>query len=84
MVYATLVMKKLKFKYAGIRQWQFCPAMQILSYSLLSIFIAFTINEHQNISIAGLNCQAGMPLVNGIFDLGNKKIKGQINQFIGG
>ena len=41
---------------------RFSPALQILSnyhYSFLQKFIVFTVNEHQKISIAGLNCQAG-------------------------
>ena len=43
--------------------WRFCPAKQILSYyhySFLQKFIVFTVNEHQKIRIAGLNCRVGI------------------------
>ena len=42
--------------------WRFSPVMQILKYfhySFLKKFIAFTVNEHQNICIPELNYQAG-------------------------
>ena len=47
---------------SGVPARQFSPAMQISSYYIILFFrkfIVFTVNEHENISIAGLNPRAG-------------------------